>query len=224
MKDVRIPFESGLLLFAASILVPRPLRADWRKEWDGEVWWWIASQPDAARSLRERFGLALHCAGAISDGVCLWLQDEDRLDRLRAAVRGPRACLSGGVLLIAVIGILSGGFQNTRRSLQATLSPQSRQLAILSQAGPFMGQQFGVPPLKVAYWGGHSKSLQGVAAYSWYRSVAGRDAEHTSDVLAAKVGPQFFSLLRTKAQLGRVFGADEAESCRSCAFVGYEFW
>lgn len=224
MRFVRIPLESRLLLFAASVLVPRTLREDWRMEWDGEIWWWITTQPEAAHTGRERLALAFHCAGAISDGFCLWFEDEQRLPRLRTVLQGPRACLAAGVSLVALIGVLSAGFENTRRSLQATFSPRNPQLAILSQAGPFMGQRLGVPPLKVAYWNRRSASLQGAAVYTWYRSVSGGDSSHTSDVLAAKVGVYFFTLLGTKPQIGRVFGLDDLQSCRSCAVIGYDFW
>src|SRR5260221_3743690 len=87
-----------------------------------------------------------------------------------------------------------------------------------------MGQRLGTPPLKVAYWDRHSASLQGAAVYTWYRSVIGADSPHTSDVLAAKVGDQFFSLLGAKPQMGRVFGPDDLQSCPSCAVIGYDFW
>ena len=224
MTFVPIPLESRLLLLAASLFIPRTQRADWRMEWDGEVWWWITSQPEAGRSVRERLALAIHCAGAISDGFCLWLEDEDLLAGLRAVLRGPQACLAAGVLLIAIIGSLSGGFETTRRCLQAAFRPRNPELAILSQTGPFMGKRYGVPPLKVAYWDLHSGSLQGADAYWFYRSVAGSDSSHRSDVLAAKVGARFFRLMGTKPAIGRVLGPDDLESCRSCAVIGYEFW
>src|SRR4051794_11152542 len=113
MTSVRIPPESRLFLLAASFFIPNAQRADWRMEWEGEVWWWITTQPEAGRSVRERLALAIHCAGAISDGFCLWLEDEYLLARLRAILRGPQACLAAGVLLIAIIGSLSGGFETT---------------------------------------------------------------------------------------------------------------
>lgn len=224
MTFVRIPLESRLLLLAASLFIPRTQRMDWRMEWDGEVWWWITSQPEAGRSVRERLALAVHCAGAISDGFCLWLEDEDLLAGLHAVLRGPQACLAAGVLLIAIVGSLSGVFETTRRCLQATFRPRNPELAILSQTGPFMGKRYGVPPLKVAYWDLHSGSLQGADAYWFYRSVGGSDSSQRSDVLAAKVGARFFRLMGTKPSMGRVFGQDDLESCRSCAVIGYEFW
>jgi hypothetical protein len=193
-------------------------------EWDGEIWWWITTQPEAACTVRKRLALAFQCSGAISDGFCLWFEDEYRLAGLRTVMRGPGACLAAGVSLIAVIGVLSGGFENTRRSLQVTLCPRNPALAILSQTGPFMGQRSGVPPLKVAYWDLHSASLQGAAVYAWYRSVIGSDSSHTSDVMTAKVGPRFFTLLGTEPQIGRVFSSGDLQSCRSCAVIGYDFW
>ena len=50
-------------------------------EWEGEIWWWITTQPDAGRGVWERLALVLHCAGAIVDGLCLWVEDEDRRSR-----------------------------------------------------------------------------------------------------------------------------------------------
>jgi len=224
MTLVAIPIESRLLLLAASLFIPRAQRAEWRMEWDGEVWWWIASQPEAGHSVRERLTLAIHCAGAVADGFCFWLEDESPLAGLRAVLRGPQACLAPGVLSIAIIGAFSGGFETTRRCLQAALHPRNPELAILSQTGPFMGKRYGVPPLKVAYWDRHSGSLQGADVYWFYRSVAGGSSSPRSDVLAAKVGAGFFRLMGTKPALGRVFGPNDSESCRSCAVVGHEFW
>src|SRR5215471_2045297 len=224
MTFARIPLESRLLLLAASFFIPRSQQPDWRREWDGEIWWWISTQPQAGHSVRERLALAIHCAGAVSDGFCLWLEDEYPLARLRAMLRGPQACLAAGVLLITIIGSLSGGFETTRRCLQAAFHAPNPELAILSQTGPFMGKRYGVPPLKVAYWNLHSGSLQGAEIYSWYRSVAGSDSSHRSDVPAAKVGTRFFRLMGTKPAIGRVFGPDDHKSCRSCAVIGYEFW
>lgn len=224
MRLVRTPLESRLLLRAASTLVPRVLRADWRREWDGEVWWWISTQPELAHTLGERLSLALHCAGAISDAFWLRLGDEQRLAGLRTTLRKPSVCLAGGVSLIVLIGLLSGGFGNTRRTLQAAFAPRNSELAILSQAGPFMGERLGVPPHKVAYWDRHSASLEGAAIYTWYRSVAGGDAQHKADVPAAKVGARFFALLAAEPQMGRVFAPDDLQSCRGCVVIGHEFW
>jgi len=193
-------------------------------EWEGEIWWWITMQPDAGRSPQERLALVFHCAGAIADGLCLWFEDEDRIAGLRAALRKPGACLAAGMLLLALIGVLSGGFGNTRRSLQSTFFPQNSELAVLSQTGPFMGQRLGVPLDKVAYWDRHAPSLQGAAVYSWYRSVIGADSSHTTDLLAAKVGVRFFSLLGVRPQIGRVFAPDDVHSCADCAVLGYDFW
>jgi hypothetical protein len=134
---VRIPLESRLLLAAASAFVPRRLRTEWRKEWEGEIWWWITMQPDVGQSVRERLALAFHCAGAMVDGLCLGVEDEDRIAALHAALRKPGVCLAAGMLLLALVGVLSGGFANTRRSLRYAFFPQDVSVAVLSQTGPF---------------------------------------------------------------------------------------
>jgi hypothetical protein len=220
MRIVRVPVESRLLLWAAAWLVARRAREDWRKEWQGEIWWWISTQPNAGRTPRERLALLAHCSGAIPDAACLWHSDEHP----RADLRGPGACLTFCVAVIACIAVFSGGFGDTRRSLEAAFRPQHDNLAILSQTGPFMGQQRGVPPRKVAYWDARSQSLDGVAIYSWYRSAAGTDRASLADVPAAKVGARFFSLLRTKPYLGRLFAAGDPHSCGSCVVLSHDFW
>ena len=126
MRPLRIPAESRLLLWLAAALVPAPRRREWRMEWEGEIWWWMAAQPEAARSARERAALAAHCAGALKDGACLWLEQGGR----RPDWRGPRACLAAGLALLAVLAVSSGGFGDTRRSLQAMFRPRNTGLAI----------------------------------------------------------------------------------------------
>jgi hypothetical protein len=219
VRFFRIPLESRLLLAVASAVVPRRLKNEWRMEWEGEIWWWIATQPDAGRSVRERLALISHCVGAIADGFCLWFADEDRLAGMRAEFRKPLACFVAGMFLLALLGVLSSGFENTRRALQSTFFPRDPALAVLSQTGPFMGQRLGVPLDKVAYWDRHASSLQGTAVYTWYRSVI-----EAKDLPAAKVGARFFSLLRVRPQIGRVFSVDDVRSCADCVVVGYDFW
>jgi hypothetical protein len=166
-------------------------------EWEGEIWWWITTQRDAGRSVQERLTLVAHCTGAITDGFSLWLDEEDRLAGLHAEFRKPRACLAAGMFLLVLLGVLSGGFENTRRAIQSAFFPRDSGLAVLSQTGPFMGQRLGVPLDKVAYWDRHAASIQG-AVYTWYRSVI-----EAKDFPAAKVGVHS--------------GAD-------CVVVGYDFW
>jgi len=193
-------------------------------EWEGEIWWWIATQPDAGRSVGERLALVSHCAGAILDGLCLWFDDEDRLAGLHAEFRKPRACFAAGIFLLALIGVLSGGFGNTRRALQSAFFARDPSVAVLSQTGPFMGQRLGVPLDKVAYWDGHAASLQGTAVYAWYRSVIGTDSLHAADLAAAKTGARFFELLGARPLIGRVFAPGDVHSCADCVVLAYDFW
>ena len=224
MRMVRTPVESRFLLCLGAILVPRALRPEWRMEWEGELWWWISSQTGSANSLRERLSLAVHSAGAITDGLCLRFGCGALRSRFLRASRGPFAMLAAGMALLAVIGLLSGGFSNTRRALGAAFATDRNGLAILSQTGPFMGQRIGVPPLKVEYWDRHSQTLEGAAVYAMYRSVIGPGASRAADESAAKIGARFFSILHAKPLIGSLFDAADEQSCRHCAVVSYEFW
>src|ERR1017187_7490573 len=99
---MRAPFESRWLLAAASRLVPRPLRADWLREWEAEVWWWLNSRPHA-RSMGTRMRLAAHCWGGFADARCLRSESQNPPTPGSAWFRTPGACMAALVLPIAVV-------------------------------------------------------------------------------------------------------------------------
>jgi len=181
---MRVPFESRVLLAVATLVAPRDMRADWRREWDAEIWWWLGSHPG------ERWQLAIHCSGALSDAVYLRATSGDAVATAQRALGSPVACLSGLVLLLALV-VGGSGLRETRRVLRGAPFAGAR-LAVLSQTLPFMGAHYGVPPAKLVDWDARAQSLEGAAAYIWNR---GRRS-------VARAGPKFFSLLGTQALLG----------------------
>jgi hypothetical protein len=220
---MRIPLESRLLLACASRLVPRALRADWRREWDAEVWWWMNGRLDA-QSIGMRVRLAAHCLGAFSDARCLRSEADVPPVPALAWFRTPGACLVVLVLLLALVMATSGGLRQARRSLHGAPFPAAGRLAILSQTGPFMGQRLGVPSARVDFWNAQSRSLDGAAVYVPSKSVVATGSSIMRGVLTAKAGADFFSILGIRAAFGRVFTRDDTARCRDCALVSYDFW
>src|ERR1035437_8429054 len=209
---MRAPFESRWLLAAASRLVPRPFRADWLREWEAEVWWWLNSRPHA-RSMGTRMRLVAHCWGGFADARCLRGENHCPPAPGSAWFRTPGACIAARVLPLAVVVAASGGLRQTRRAFRGAPFPGGGRLAVLSQTGPFMGQRLGVPAARVDFWNAQSQALEGAAIYIPYRRV-----------VAASVGPGFFSVLGVRAVVGRVFTREDAGSCSDCAVVAYDTW
>jgi hypothetical protein len=220
---MRAPIESRLLLAAASRLVPRPLRADWLREWEAEVWWWLNGQPDA-RSLGTRIRLLAHCRGALADARCLRAECQDPPARGSAWLRTPSACIALPALLLALVLAASGGLRRTREAFRGAPFPDGDRLAILSQIGPFMGWHLGVPPARLDYWNARSQTLDGAAIFVPYRIALATGGWRARDVLAASVGPEFFSVLNVRAAMGRVFTREDAGRCTDCAVVAYDLW
>ncbi len=197
---MRVPVESRVLLAVASALVPREQRAEWRREWDAEIWWWLGSHTG------ERLRLAVHCTGALKDAAYLRATHGDAIGVLRRAAGSPGACLAGLALLVAAV-VAGSGLRETRRVLRGDPFAGAH-LAVLSQTLPFMGAHLGVPPAKVADWDARAQSLEGAAIYSRTRRRE-----------VVRAGPTFFTLLGTHAATGSL-----SVSGMPAAVLSYECW
>jgi len=220
---VRAPIESRWLLAAAARLVPRELRADWRREWEAEVWWWLEGQPDG-RSMETRLRLAAHCRGAFADARCLRRAREAPRGRVAAWLRTPGGCLAALVVLLAAATAASGGLRRTRAAWRGAPFPESDRLAVLSQTGPFMGWRAGVPAKRVEYWNARSQTTAGIAIFIPYRTDIAAAGWRARGAHAASVGAEFFSTLGTSAAVGRLFTKEDAGSCGDCAVVSWDIW
>ncbi len=197
---MQVPIESRLLLALASAVAPRDRRADWRREWDAEIWWWLGSHNG------ERLQLAVHCSGALCDAAYLRISQGNFLPALRQVAGSPAVCLAVLALMLAGVAGWSG-LNESRRALHG--EPFQRQhLAVLSQRLPFMGAHFGVPPAKVADWDRRAQSLVGVASYT-----------KTRDRKVVRAAPKFFELLGAQAAIGTLSGTDEP-----VAVLSFDCW
>src|ERR1035438_931606 len=220
---MRTPWESRLLLAAASRLVPRPLRSDWLREWEAEIWWWLNSQPGAL-SVGTRMRLMAHCRGAFADARCLRGEVQSPPGPGSRWLRTPSACLAALALLLALVVAASGGLRQTRQAFRGVPFPDGGRLAILSQTGPFMGWRSGVPLARIDYWNARSQTLDGIAVFIPYRGEAVTNGWSARSLLAASVGPKFFSVLGVRAAVGRLFAQEDAGRCGDCAVVSYDLW
>ncbi len=192
-----VPVESRVLLAVATEIVPRAQRDSWRREWDGEIWWWLSSHTG------KRLELAAHCWGAVCDAWYLRFADSDTVPAVRRMAGSPGACLAGLAILLAVVAA-SSGLRETRRVLHGDPFAGS-PLAVLSQVLPFMGAHFGVPPSKVADWNARAQTLDG-AVYYTRRPVRG----------TVRADVRFFALLGTRPAAGSL--------ATPGIVISYDFW
>jgi hypothetical protein len=197
---MRVPIESRVLMAVAAALVPPAERADWRREWDAEIWWWLGSHTG------ERLRLAIHCAGALKDAAYLRASHGDAIITLRRMAGSPGTCLACLALLLAAVAATSG-LRETRRVLHGDPFGGAH-LAVLSQTLPFMGAYLGVPPAKVADWNSRAQSLEGAAIYSRTRRRE-----------VARADPNFFALLGTQPAIGSL-----SVSAMPAAVLSYQCW
>jgi hypothetical protein len=192
---MRVPFESRMLLSLASALAPPPLRENWRREWEAEVWWWTGSRTGG------RLELAAHCSGALSDAAYLRYTHTDLPAWAAGFRRAPAACLA--VLALSIVAVITGsGLSETRRLMRGEPFA-GRRIAVLSQSLAFMGAHYGVPVAKFADWNARAQSIDGAALFV-----------HRGGVVY--VGPKFFEILGTKAALGTLSG--------NGAVISYSAW
>jgi hypothetical protein len=94
------------LLGSASLLVPGRLRAEWRMEWQSELWHVRqACTPEDSHSLRGEQEVAAFCLGAFQDALCLRQQSREQRVPLATTKGSAMQCMR---FLSAVIAISYG--------------------------------------------------------------------------------------------------------------------
>jgi len=115
------------LLCCASFLVPERQRAEWRLEWESELWHARRSHgASSAASWRTEREIASFCFGAFQDAACLrrlWWQDRPQSSPLHGS---PRQCILwlGGLLLVSyLVSLLLPGVRAEHNLSSAQVRP-----------------------------------------------------------------------------------------------------
>lgn len=174
------------LICAASWIIAPRARAAWRAAWDSalENAWILCErgelQPEALR---------ICCKAAFHDAIATRTGEGG----LRRLVRSPRFVFAAALTILLGIGIFSRGFQGTRGLFHALPVVNAEQLVSIGYSGTVM-QPSGVPPRLLNAWTRNPAPLTGIAGY-WHKPYAP----------LARVTPNFFDLLGTQPELGRLF-------------------
>lgn len=189
----------------ASRLVPREQRADWTREWTGEIWhrWQFLVHADAW-SFRESLRLLHNCAGAFRDAGWQCVSQERLRTRLKECARSPWSCLAGFGALLLILAFVTSGFPATRQLLASSLRSGSAQVLFVWLHPVIGGGDRGLPPDVVPAWARYSDLLESAAAFnvSHARFSAGRPGRFVPLVIVTQ--PELFNVLRVRPLLGKL--------------------
>jgi hypothetical protein len=115
------------LLRCASLLVPERQRAEWRREWESELWHVRRSSCASCTVLwRTECEIADFCFGAFQDAACLrrfWRQNQPRFVPLHGSAAQCLFCLGGLLLVSYLLSVLLPGVRAVHDLSSARVRP-----------------------------------------------------------------------------------------------------
>lgn len=217
-------WQCKLLLRTASLLVPKPQRAEWYREWFGEVWHWLHFLAESGRlNSHTSMELARHCWGAFPDAAFHRFSQKRVVRAFDEVPRTARFCL-GAIFFVLVFLVLITGLAPTIRSGFKPLPfHQPDRLAYLAMHGAFTKYDEENLFRATAKWAEQSKTAEMVAAYSWHPVSLVFPNQVVNDI-SARVSPNFFDLLGNKAAIGRLFTPADETNCTTCVVITDRLW
>ncbi len=211
------------VLRLASWIVPRGQRAEWLREWEGEVWHWghflVESGRLSGRTERE---LLRHCWGAFADATWHRFNRVAVLRFMHEWPRTPRFCIFA---IMAVLVMLLPGDPASIFSGFIAPPPYADSdhlvTVFLARRSPWL-----VPELLrdwVFQLSRETPLISGGATYAWRPSLV-RGPSGTESILSARVTPGLFGLLGVRPSLGRTFQESEMPSCGNCVVLSDAIW
>jgi hypothetical protein len=216
-------WQCKFLLRTASLLVPRPQRAEWYQQRYGETWHWLHFLAESGRlNSHTSIELARHCREAFADAAWHRFDRKKTLRAFNEVPRTARFCLSS-ILGALVFVLLVTGFAPTIRSGFKRLPfPEPDRLAYLSLRGSFTKFDEANLFRATSQWSARSKTAEMVAAYSWH--PVDLFFPQRVHAISARVSPNFFELLGSKADLGRLFSTADEAGCPGCVVITHRLW
>ena len=216
--------QCRIVLRAASWIVPRRARAEWRKEWEAELACaWLISQTKGLSSAESR--LRWRCCGAFLDAAWYRCNGEDLRDTSRHWSRTPTFILLALVSALLLFACASGDLPRMRSILLKPPYGDAQRIATVSRTGVISSAEWVVPYSWVDIWRRNERALEGVAAYSWrpQRSVV-IIGERYANVPSVQVEDNLFQVFGVKPMLGRTFPPSDARGSHNFLVLSYETW
>jgi MacB-like periplasmic core domain len=210
------------IVFLASLLVPRNRRGAWRREWFGEIWHWCYFLSETNRLNTEtKLEVIKRCWGAFADAAWYRFNQDEISGCSKEFFASPLACLSvagGSFIGVALLCLVCLG------PVESAPIPHGLWTAgldsnVTNRFSPLDSDDF----LRLASAWSRSNLLSGTAMYSWAPSDAATPKRRLS-ILAARVAPEFFELVKVRPVLGRAFNRTGARRCLTCVLISTNLW
>ena len=179
-----------IAILAASGVVPRAVRADWRRAWISEIRHYATLL--RGRGVKNRYVRARiwhHFIGAMRDALRI-LSDAPGIRQLRSAMRKPGFCLGLIAVVLAAIVVSSRGLPITRAML-APRYPDAGRLVLISEGGVLRNP---ISAAQLEFFKTRNTTFVGLAGYQWTSRGAAMVTPEFFDVLGAR--PSRFLLRR----------------------------
>ena len=217
-------WQCKLLLRSASLLVPKPQRAEWYREWYGEIWHWLHFLAESGRlNSHTSMELARHCWGAFPDAAFHRFSQQKVVRAFDEAPRTARFCLGAISFALVFLVLVTGLAPTIRSGFKPLPFHEPDRLAYLAMHGSFTKYDEENLFRATAQWAERSKTAEMVAAYSWHPVGLVFPNQVVNDI-SARVSPNFFELLGNKAALGRLFTPADETNCAGCVVITDRLW
>jgi len=205
---------SRAVLSIAERIVPEELRAQWREEWCGDFWRWML-KASKAKDCDARRALLDHTRDAVRAAWAARFETDSGVEQVSNLLGNPRLPLLAGLVLIALLAALSGGFSATRQLAARLPYIDPGRVVVLAQGPPVFGMRLGFRQVETDLFRRKSQTLSGMAAYSWHDGTIHTPRGNRA-VRLANVDPSFFEVLGIATPASRLH-QDEF-------FVSRDFW
>ena len=162
-----------------------------------------------------RWAVSKHTRDALRAAAVARFETDLGLEQVRDALGNPKLCLALGALALVSVGVASRGFAITRSLLAGLSYRDPHSVVVLAQGPPVFGIRMGFSTAEANAFREKSKTLAGVAAYSWHTSSVVVDG-HKQLLQSANVDPSFFEVLGVRSPVEHL---QEDEFLAS-----YKFW
>jgi hypothetical protein len=209
----------NLILYMASLIVPRRLRTGWLQRWHTDVWHWVHFLVESGRlNAKTEEELFRHCWGAFSDALWCRFNRVNVLAFLRTYPATPRFCLLS--IFLIVIAVLATSPSSLWRSYEYASDAGSLLTVTLDENSRWLE-----PELlwdAAVDWSQHDPLIASAATYAWRPSVI-TGPGGKQEVLSARVTSGLFQLLAAKPLLGQVF-ENTYSACSDCVVLSHAVW
>lgn len=216
--------QCRMILRAASWIVPRRARAEWRKEWEAELacaWQIAPKKGPSSAGIRLRW----RCCGAFLDAAWYRCNRGDLRHTSKHWSQTPTFLLLALVSVLLLFACASGDLPRMRSILLRPPYGDPQRIATVSRTGLISSAEWVIPYSWVEIWRRHGEALEGVAAYSWrpHGSVVMIGGRHAK-VASVRVEDSLFRVFGVKPLLGQTFQPSDAQCSHNCLLLSYETW